>query len=97
LNSLEVNFFLFSFWSVTNEDEKRGIKQRLQEWSAHIFQRVDEDTRHKQFDIHTYGSTILEAFGENAIGKVIKFKKVGSNFFRRFTQLFLDHPRCSPL
>ncbi|KAI6190914.1 CNDH2-C domain-containing protein [Aphelenchoides bicaudatus] len=65
-----------NFWTTSNEKANVGIKARLQQWSSHILARVDEDTRHKPFEIHQYGTAVLDAFGENGIGHIIKFRHI---------------------
>jgi len=64
-----------NFWSDTNKKDKGNSRQRLQKWSAHILERLDEDARHKPFEIHGYGSTILDKF-EDEIGRVLRFKDI---------------------
>jgi hypothetical protein len=81
---------LFSFWSVTNQENNAGSRQRLQQWSSHILARVDEDTRHKAFEIHDYGTSILNSFGMNAIGQVKKFRDVSVDFLSFLNAICLD-------
>ncbi|KAI6202744.1 hypothetical protein M3Y94_00476000 [Aphelenchoides besseyi] len=72
---------LQSFWNSDNETTKEGVKKRLQNWTKHIVQRIEEDTNHNAFEIHTYGGAILRAFGSetSGIGKTIKFKDIVEN------------------
>ncbi|KAI6178072.1 Condensin-2 complex subunit H2 [Aphelenchoides besseyi] len=69
---------LQSFWNSDNETSKEGVKKRLQNWTKHIVQRIEEDTNHNAFEIHNYGGAILRAFGPgtSGIGKTIKFKDI---------------------
>ncbi|KAI6170265.1 Condensin-2 complex subunit H2 [Aphelenchoides besseyi] len=72
---------LQSFWNSDNETSKEGVKKRLQNWTKHIVQRIEEDTNHNAFEIHNYGGAILRSFGPgtSGIGKTIKFKDLVRN------------------
>lgn len=50
--------------------------QQLQKWSAHVFERLDEDAKRKPFEIHDYGSEVLNVFGDKGIGTVVEFRQV---------------------
>lgn len=79
-------FRVFSFWTTVNEKEMCVPRQRLQQWSAHILERLDEDARHKPFEIHDYGSKILSSFGEgpSVIGSSLKFREVTASLLFKY-------------
>ncbi|KAI6195996.1 Condensin-2 complex subunit H2 [Aphelenchoides besseyi] len=72
---------LENFWNSDNETSKEGVKKRLQNWTKHIVQRIEEDTNHNAFEIHNYGGAVLRSFGPgtSGIGKKIKFKDLVRN------------------
>ncbi|CAD5235231.1 unnamed protein product [Bursaphelenchus xylophilus] len=56
---------IFSYWNKTDSGKinNKG-KRQIQEWNQRIANRLAEEEQHKPFDIHSYGTDVIAAFGE---------------------------------
>ncbi|CAD5227790.1 unnamed protein product [Bursaphelenchus okinawaensis] len=62
---------IYNYWNKTDSGKinNKG-KRQIQEWNQRIANRLAEEESHKPFDIHSYGTDVINAFGEgeNAVG-----------------------------
>ncbi|VDM38630.1 unnamed protein product [Toxocara canis] len=64
------------YWTAI-EQSGSELRQRVQKWEATMLPILQEEERRRQFNIHEYGSEILNNFRE--IGQTISFAEVSPN------------------
>ncbi|KHN84028.1 Condensin-2 complex subunit H2 [Toxocara canis] len=72
---LDKPFHSLRYWTAI-EQSGSELRQRVQKWEATMLPILQEEERRRQFNIHEYGSEILNNFRE--IGQTISFAEVVS-------------------
>lgn len=70
-----VTYHLRKYWSIAEESRSKFC-ERVEKWEEKMIPLLEEEATRPEFSIHTYGTEILEKYGEDGVGKVKTFKDV---------------------